>query len=112
VNSKRFRILLANVTLASRTGTETALRDLAVDLQAAGHVPMVYSPALGELPEAETLVTIDAAGVKTALVDGRQRGRKTEGRPFQIHGARFSGRDVRVVVVFDERRRDQVAGVR
>ena len=43
------RILLANVTLASRTGTETALRDLALGLRAAGHRPMAYSPELGEI---------------------------------------------------------------
>lgn len=49
MNSKPFRILLTNVTLASRTGTETALRDLALGLQAAGHEPMVYSPELGEI---------------------------------------------------------------
>ena len=49
VNPTPLRILLTNVTLASRTETETALRDLAVGLKAAGHAPMVYSPALGDL---------------------------------------------------------------
>lgn len=43
------RILIVNVTLASRTGTETALRDLALGLQTTGHQPMVYSPELGEI---------------------------------------------------------------
>ena len=45
------RILIVNVTLASRTGTETALRDLAFGLKTAGHKPMVYSPELGEIAD-------------------------------------------------------------
>ena len=40
-----------NVTLASRTGTETALRDLAFGLKASGHEPLVYSPELGEIAD-------------------------------------------------------------
>ena len=43
------RILIANVTLAGRSGTETVVRDLALGLRHAGHVPMVYSPKLGEI---------------------------------------------------------------
>ena len=43
------RILIANVTLATRTGTETATRDLAVGLLAAGHEPTVYSRSLGDI---------------------------------------------------------------
>jgi hypothetical protein len=39
------RILLVNVTLASRTGTETALRDLAFGLKAAGHRPAAFVDA-------------------------------------------------------------------
>jgi Glycosyltransferase Family 4 len=45
------RILIVNVTLASRTGTETALRDLAFGLKTAGHKPIVYSPELGEIAD-------------------------------------------------------------
>ena len=52
------RILITNVTLATRTGTETALRDLAVGLAAAGQKPMVYSPELGEIAD-----EIRAAGI-------------------------------------------------
>ena len=52
------RILITNVTLATRTGTETALRDLAVGLAAAGQKPMVYSPELGGLAD-----EIRAAGI-------------------------------------------------
>jgi hypothetical protein len=52
------RILITNVTLASRTGTETALRDLAVGLKAEGQKPMVYSPELGGIAD-----EIRAAGI-------------------------------------------------
>jgi hypothetical protein len=45
------RILIVNVTLASRSGTETALRDLALGLRTTGHRPMVYSPELGEIAD-------------------------------------------------------------
>ncbi len=48
---KPYKILLTNLTLASRTGTETALRDLAFGFKAAGHEPMVYSPVLGEIAD-------------------------------------------------------------
>jgi hypothetical protein len=47
----RWRILLVNATLASRSGTETALRDLALGLRATGQEPMVYAPALGAIAE-------------------------------------------------------------
>lgn len=43
------RIALANITLASRTGTETHLKDLAIGLKRRGHTPLVYSPKLGEI---------------------------------------------------------------
>ncbi len=45
------RILIVNVTLASRTGTETALRDLALGLKTAGHELAVYSPELGQIAD-------------------------------------------------------------
>ncbi|TCS10448.1 glycosyltransferase [Caulobacter sp. BK020] len=44
-------ILLTNITLASRSGTETVTRDLAFALLQAGHRPMVYSPRLGPVAE-------------------------------------------------------------
>jgi glycosyltransferase involved in cell wall biosynthesis len=44
-------VLLTNTTLATRTGTETALRDLAFGLKSGGHEPMVYSPELGEIAD-------------------------------------------------------------
>lgn len=55
---RNLRILIVNVTLASRTGTETALRDLALGFKAIGHEPMVYSPELGEIAD-----EIHAAGI-------------------------------------------------
>jgi hypothetical protein len=54
----RWRILITNVTLASRTGTEIVVRDLAIGLRALGFEPMVYSPELGELA-----AEIQAAGI-------------------------------------------------
>ena len=45
----RLRILITNTTLATRTGTETYVRDLALGLLRRGHSPVVYSPELGEI---------------------------------------------------------------
>jgi hypothetical protein len=45
------RILLANVTLAGRTGTEIVTRDLASGLRARGHRVTVFAPALGPLAD-------------------------------------------------------------
>jgi hypothetical protein len=43
------RILIANATMATRTGTETYVRDLALGLMHRGHEPSVYAPELGEI---------------------------------------------------------------
>lgn len=43
------RILLTNYTLATRSGSELFVWDLATGLQARGHEPVVYAPALGGL---------------------------------------------------------------
>ena len=45
------RILLTNITLAGRTGTEIVTRDLALGLAALGHDPVVFSPKLGPIAE-------------------------------------------------------------
>ncbi len=58
VEQRPLRILITNVTLAGRTGTETVVRDLALGLLAAGQLPMVYSPQVGEIG-----AEIDQAGV-------------------------------------------------
>lgn len=46
------RILITNITLSSRSGTELYTRDLALKLLELGHIPMVFSPTLGKLAEA------------------------------------------------------------
>lgn len=43
------RILLTNRVLAHRTGTELYVRDVAIGLLQRGHLPVVYSPRLGEV---------------------------------------------------------------
>jgi Glycosyltransferase Family 4 len=56
------RILLTNLKLDSRTGTETFLRDLAPALLRRGHAPAVYSPRLGEIADElrwETIPVVD-----------------------------------------------------
>src|SRR5690349_17350721 len=45
------RILLTNITLASQTGTEIVIRDLALGLLAKGHTPVVYTPNPGIVAE-------------------------------------------------------------
>ncbi len=45
----RRRILLANITLEGRTGTETHLRDHALEFLRRGEAVMVYAPRLGPL---------------------------------------------------------------
>jgi hypothetical protein len=49
----RLTILLTNVWLTHRAGSETVVRDLALGLLRRGHRPIVYSPALG--PPAEEI---------------------------------------------------------
>jgi hypothetical protein len=45
------RILITNITLALRTGTETYVRDLAFSLLRRGHTPIVYCTHLGEVAD-------------------------------------------------------------
>jgi hypothetical protein len=45
------KVLLTNITLATRTGTEIVIRDLALGLAARGHQPVVFSPELGGIAE-------------------------------------------------------------
>lgn len=45
------KILIVNATLASFTGTETYVRDLAVGLLRKGHSPIVYAPELGSIAQ-------------------------------------------------------------
>lgn len=61
-------ILLTNITLAGRSGTETVTRDLAIALLRAGHRPMVYSPHLGpiakQMKQASIPVTDDILAIR------------------------------------------------
>lgn len=45
------RVLITNRVLATRTGTEIYVRDLAAALIRLGHLPIVYSPHLGAIAE-------------------------------------------------------------
>lgn len=49
--AQSLRVLLTNITLAGRSGTETVLRNLALSLVKAGHRPIVYSPHLGPIAD-------------------------------------------------------------
>ena len=70
------KVLIANATLASLTGTETYVRDLALGLLRKGHTPIVYAPELGvlanQLREATVPVVDDlkALGVKPDVIHG------------------------------------------
>lgn len=52
------RILFTCRTLARRSGSEAATRDLAVALLRRGHTPIVYSPELGAMGEEIRLATV------------------------------------------------------
>jgi len=45
------KVLIANATLATLTGTETYVRDLALGLLHKGHTPIVYAPDLGSIAQ-------------------------------------------------------------
>jgi hypothetical protein len=70
------RVLITNITLASRTGSETYVRDLALRLLQRGHQPVVYSPDLGEMASeirAATVPVIDdleALAVEPDVIHG------------------------------------------
>jgi len=69
-------VLITNIILASRTGTELYVRDLAVELLRRGHSPVAYSPVQGVMSE-----EIQAAGVP--VVDDLAR---LDAPPDVIHG--------------------------
>jgi hypothetical protein len=51
-------VLIANATLATLTGTETYVRDLALGLLRKGHHPIVYAPDLGPIAQELRRATI------------------------------------------------------
>lgn len=52
------KVLIANATLATLTGTETYVRDLALGLLRKGHSPIVYAPELGQIAQELRRATI------------------------------------------------------
>lgn len=70
------KILLTNLTLATRTGTEVVTRDLASGLLRAGHEPCVFSPRLGPIAK-------EIAREGIAVVDQLE---DVPFRPDVIHG--------------------------
>ena len=70
------KVLIANATMASLTGTETYVRDLALGLLRKGHTPIVYAPELGELAgqlRAATVPVVEdlsAVGVTPDIIHG------------------------------------------
>ncbi len=48
-SSRPLRILLTNITLATRTGTELWIKEAALGLLRRGHAPMVYTPDPGAI---------------------------------------------------------------
>jgi hypothetical protein len=55
---RRLRVLITNITLALRTGTEINVRDLALALLARGHQPIVYSSDPGVVAEEIARATV------------------------------------------------------
>jgi UDP-3-O-[3-hydroxymyristoyl] glucosamine N-acyltransferase len=70
------KVLLTNLTLATRTGTELATRDLALGLKREGHNACVFSPLLGDVA-----AEITASGVPVV-----SRIEDVPFRPDIIHG--------------------------
>ncbi|MCA9260843.1 MAG: glycosyltransferase [Planctomycetales bacterium] len=70
------RILLANVQLSGRSGTELYVFDLAIEFTRLGHLPTVYSPHLGPL----------AAELRERAVPVVDDLRHIAERPDVIHG--------------------------
>jgi hypothetical protein len=72
------RVLITNTTLATRTGTETYVRDLALGLLRRGHAPVVYSPETGEIARElrkATVPVVDdlrALAVAPEIIHGNQ----------------------------------------
>jgi hypothetical protein len=74
--SDRLTVLITNIWLADRAGSEVVVRDLAVGLLRRGHRPIVYSPTLGAMA-----AEIAARGVP--VIDDLQ---KLAEAPDIVHG--------------------------
>ncbi|HYV13567.1 MAG TPA: glycosyltransferase family 4 protein [Pyrinomonadaceae bacterium] len=70
------KVLIANSTLATLTGTETYVRDLALGLLRNGHTPIVYAPELGPIAQELRLRTVpvvdnlDHVGIVPDIIHG------------------------------------------
>jgi len=60
-------VLIANSTLATRTGTETYVRDLALGLLRRGHSPVVYAPDTGPIARELRKATVPVVNNLSAL---------------------------------------------
>ena len=72
LEGSRLNVLLTNITLASRTGTEVNVRDIARELSRRGHRPVVFSPDPGEMAEeirASSLPVVSDLGAVAARPD-------------------------------------------
>ena len=73
------KILITSFMCAGRSGLEVYVRNLALELQKRGHVPIIYSPILGELAQKLRLKTIpvvdnlNAIGVFPDLIHGHHQ---------------------------------------
>ncbi len=60
-------VLITNIQLDGRTGTELVVRDLALGLRSAGHDPMIYSPRHGDIARELAQAGIPVVGDLAAL---------------------------------------------
>src|SRR3954469_16414466 len=67
---------------------------------------------IGEAPEAETLVGVNAVRVVAVLVDQRHRRRKLKGWALQVESTPFACAYVLVAAIADKGCRDEVGGAR
>lgn len=82
------RILIANATLATLTGTETYVRDLALGLLRKGHTPAVYAPELGPIARellSKTVPVVDDLGALGAAPDIIHGNHNTETLTALLH---------------------------
>jgi hypothetical protein len=82
------RILIANATMATLTGTETYVRDLTLGLLRGGHTPVVYAPELGELAgvlRKATVPVVDRLGAMAVTPDVIHGNHNTEMLSALLH---------------------------
>ena len=101
-NAAPLEILITNITLASRSGTETFTRDLALGLLREGHSPTVFTPEPGAIADeiraagVPVLANLDAVARPPDLIHAHH------GLPALAAIARFPGTPA-IFVVHDRR---------